>query len=340
MMIIRALRTLKNRSLSSSLCRKVHPPKSSVFCRPTQLFSAARSTSTAAAADKEVFPWRHESILPERVLEHNDFSGAFNPTTRDPPILRKLIAARELNFSAWDVVPIPFYKHAWEAELANNFAVAFEFAMEELLRDTFRVPVKNEDGIVSIDTTTTHDAMDNIIECSMHSADDNEYLKGMMDTKLINRYQINPENLQMKFSLQPIEAQLQHIFAVPVPGLTREIIEDNPYLRGAIYRLHTAYDENGFDEDYFDLLTDFAKHGPDKRTVIAEASIRCMEFFQVKDTSSGNLVQGMEDGSEEEEVVHIVRFEVVTDESQNGEREIGNWKITDIDDLLEGNLFH
>lgn len=151
----------------------------------------------------------------------------------------------------------------------------------------------------------------------------------MMDKKLIKQYQINPENLRLKFSLRPVEAELKHIFAVPVPGLTRDIgkttlrlllllmstsskfsplissriVEDNPYLRGAIYRLHTAYDENGFDEHYFDLLTDFAKHGPDKRTVIAEAAIKCYEFFQVKDATTGAVVQGMEDGSEEEEVV-------------------------------------
>ena len=50
----------------------------------------------------------------------------------------------------------------------------------------------------------------------------------------------------------------------------------------------------------------------------------------------------MED-DEPEEVVHIVRYEVVTDEALEGsdsEREIGQWKIIDIDDLLEGNVFH
>jgi hypothetical protein len=106
--------------------------------------------------------------------------------------------------------------------------------------------------------------------------------------------------------------------------------------------LHTTYDENGFDEHYFDLLGDFVKNGgQEKRTIIAEAVIRCYEFFQVKDASSGLVVQGMEDGSEQEEVVHIVRFEIVTDESQDGTgREIGNWKIIDVDDLLEGNMFH
>jgi hypothetical protein len=109
--------------------------------------------------------------------------------------------------------------------------------------------------------------------------------------------------------------------------------------------LHNAYDENGFDENYFDLVSEFAKEvGHSKRTVIAEASVKCNEFFQVKDRNTGKVVQGMEDDSAEEEVVHLVRFEVVTDEKnengEEGEREIGSWKIIDVDDLLEGNVFH
>jgi len=281
-------------------------------------------------------------MLPERVLQHNEYSGAFNPTNRDPPIIRKLIAARELNISAWDVMPIPFYKHEWETELTTNFAVAFEFAMAELLRTVFRVPVANEDGTITINSSAGSDLINDANVEEMSSTHDNEYLKGMMDKKLLQKYfSLNPENMHLKFILRPVEAKLQSMFAVPVPGLTREIVEHDPYIRGAIYRLHSAYEETGFDEHYFDLLSDFARNGADKRTVIAEAAIRCMEFFQIKDASTGQVVQGMEDGSEEEEAVHIVRFEVVTDGSQDGEeRKIGNWKITDVDDLLEGNVFH
>jgi hypothetical protein len=48
----------------------------------------------------------------------------------------------------------------------------------------------------------------------------------------------------------------------------------------------------------------------------------------------------MEDSSEQEEVVHIVWFEIVTDESQDGAgRDIVSWKIIDVDNLLEGNMF-
>ena len=144
-MIIHSLRSLSRSSISPSLCRngKVYPPISddgylrfaTQLCRTT-----TRSASPAATPSHETatFPWRHDSVLPERVLEHDDYSGEFNPTTRDPPILRKLVTARELNISGFDVLPIPFYKHEWEVELATNFVVAFEFALEGLLRHTFR----------------------------------------------------------------------------------------------------------------------------------------------------------------------------------------------------------
>ena len=43
----------------------------------------------------------------------------------------------------------------------------------------------------------------------------------------------------------------------------------------------------------------------------------------------------------QEEVVHIVWFEIVTKKSQDGTgREISNWEIIDVDDLLEGDIFH
>ncbi len=166
----------------------------------------------------------------------------------------------------------------------------------------------------------------------------------MMDKKLLAQFNqsiINREDYQIKCTIRPFQAELQHIFAVPVPGLTREVVEQKQYLKAAIYRLHNAYDENGFDENYFDMVTEFAKEiGHTKRTVIAEASLKCKEFFQVKDKNTGQVVQGMEDDCEEEEVIHLVRFEVVTDETERGEREIGSWKLIDVDDLLEGNVFH
>ena len=92
----------------------------------------------------------------------------------------------------------------------------------------------------------------------------------------------------------------------------------------------------------YDLADEIGEDNAYTRTVIADASIRCLEFFQVKDASSGVVVQGMEDGSELKEVVHNERFEVVPEKTDNDEpgRKVGSWKIIDIDDMLDGNVFH
>ena len=320
-----------SRLIRLSSIRRLHPRKDFVS-------SLRALSSTATFTHGQVLPWRHDSAPPERVLQHNDYSGAYNPTARDPPILRKLIAARELNISAWDVLPIPFCYHDWEFDLVTGFAVAFEFAVGELMGTLFQASVTNVDSVVTIDSSKSSS------EFSKQTIDNNEYLKNMMDKKLLaqfNKSIINPEDYEIKFTLRPIQAELQHFFAVPVPGLTREIVEEKQYLKGLIYRLHITYDENGFDENYFDLITEFVKEvGRTRRTVVAETSVRCKEFFQVKDKNTGKVIQGMEDGCEEDEVVHIVRFEVVTNETEEGDREIGEWKIIDVDDLLEGNVFH
>ncbi len=110
--------------------------------------SLPQSFSTCVNDSKSVFPWRHDSSLPERVLERNDLSGPFNPTARDPKFLRKIIAARELNIPIWDALPIPLHKNSWEVTLADNFAVAFSFATEELFRSILQ-GMMNDCSIIS-----------------------------------------------------------------------------------------------------------------------------------------------------------------------------------------------
>ena len=70
--------------------------------------------------------------------------------------------------------------------------------------------------------------------------------------------------------------------------------------------------------------------------------VYCSEFFQVKDALSGLVIQGMDDDEPAEEVAHNVRFEVVTEKSDDGGfgRKLNQWKIIDIDDHLDGNVFH
>jgi hypothetical protein len=120
-----------------------------------------------------------------------------------------------------------------------------------------------------------------------------------------------------------------------------------PHLRGAYQRIEKAFsDKASFSEIKkmtYDLAEEIGDENASTRTVFADASIVCSEFFQVKDAQSGTVIQGMADEQEDEEVVHNIRFEVVTeknDEDDGKKRKVGNWKIIDIDDLLDGNVFH
>lgn len=129
------------------------------------------------------------------------------------------------------------------------------------------------------------------------------------------------------------------------PLLSREIVEKKPHLHGAYLKIEKAFEARGSYNEIkqmtYDLANEIGEDDAYTRTVIADATIYCKEFFQIKDASTGFVVQGMEDGWEEAEVVHHVRFEVVTEKTEDGvRRKVGQWKIIDIDDLLEGNVFH
>jgi hypothetical protein len=127
-------------------------------------------------------------------------------------------------------------------------------------------------------------------------------------------------------------------------------VEHKPYLRGAYQRIEKAFIEKASFEEVkrmtYDLANEVGEENAFTRTVIADVTIVCAEFFQVRDTHSGIVVQGMDDEWENHnsKVVHNVRFEVVTerndDEKDGRSRKVGSWKIIDIDDMLHGNVFH
>jgi hypothetical protein len=360
--------------------------------------SPSDQKTASTASQFFFFPWRHSPNPPTRLLHKDDYSGM--PNNVRARFVRKLIAARELNLSIWDVLPIPFYKHEWEEELAKNFSVAFGLAISELGRTVFpKGMVRYEDQCVWIDnmyddttiaTTSLSSSSDDDDDDDLTkrqllktnnsnhdkdihknnaksenssfpkrsndnntSIESNDYLNLMMDRLLLEQYQHlinnNNNNIHIKLSLKPIQAKLEHIFAIPL--LTREIVLSKPHLKGAYQRLEATYKQT---KSYTEVkrktyeLAEEVGLKSAQRTVIAEATITCLEYFQVKDTSNNVVLQGMEGNDDDdddiimegEEVVHLVRFEVVTDRGEDGKREIGNWKLIDIDDLLEGNVFH
>ena len=291
-----------------------------------------QSTSTAV-----IFPWRHSATPPTRLLQNNDLSGM--PQNFRARFVRRLIASKELNLSAWQALPslLPFLEQRpWEEELAGNFSVAFGLAIKELMETLFpdssnAVRYNEEDQSLYVKSMTNNNSI---------SIQQNEYLNSMMDELLLQQYD-NLPNISIHLTLKPIRAQLENIFAVPL--LTRDIVASKPHLRGGYQRLEAAFQEtksyNEVKQKTYELAEEVGLESA-KRTVIAEATITCLEYFQVRDLDTGKVVQGMKDDVEEEEVVHLVRFEMVTDRGSDGKREGGNWKLIDVDDLLEGNVFH
>merc|ERR1712238_175839 len=101
-----------------------------------------------------------------------------------------------------------------------------------------------------------------------------------------------------------------------------------------------------------ELMEDFRMHYHHcDNTVICQVLIPCTETFSVKDKVTGDIVQGSP--IQKRNVVHLVRFEQVnkTHNIRNPKHrrglfqkifpyqlELGEWQITDIDDLRDGNL--
>ena len=176
-----------------------------------------KSKSSSPASGDELtahFPWRHESELPTRLLEKDDFSGG--PNNFRKRLFRRLLSCRDLNLSTFEAIPIPFLARGWEQELANNFLMAFKLALEELLFSIYRgsVPVINDKGAISIDTSERCTIVAGG-EADAGSLENNEYLNRMLDKSLIAKYQsFNADNHHLKLYIRPMEARLENIFAV------------------------------------------------------------------------------------------------------------------------------
>merc|ERR1711957_602897 len=101
-------------------------------------------------------------------------------------------------------------------------------------------------------------------------------------------------------------------------------------------------------EEIMERSANLAGDGKSAITIVAQVSINCREIFCVQNVDSGDIIQG---DVRSRDVTHLVRFEMVVREklvdvdSQEDpddgdwDMELGQWQITDWDDLLDGNVF-
>lgn len=199
---------------------------------------------------------------------------------------------------------------------------------------------------------------------------DDTILLAMLDSKLFDLYRLQKSmsaqpTLSVLLQTQIVSAKLENLHSVPF--LTREIVQHNPNLAGSINEIITnAVFKNQVQHqpildtiysatEEFEVLSQkivrsssdsladnssFSDANLVSCTIVAQVTILCKEKFRTIDVRTGECVQG-DRNAKERLVPHLVRFERVTRYNLGtGKYFIGQWKITDWDDLLDGNIWY
>jgi len=186
----------------------------------------------------------------------------------------------------------------------------------------------------------------------------------MMDTTVFDLYEYqHPSSLSVLLQMQVQSAKLENLHLVPF--LTRHMVKQNPALRGSVQAIirneviegklkRKSYMETTMStaENFEGLIlkiTQSTKEDPEfldadenfvTLTIVAQVTVMCYERFRVVDVHTGECVQG-DSNAKINLVPHLVRFERVIKISDDFKQwYLGSWKITDIDDLLDGNIWY
>jgi hypothetical protein len=321
------------------------------------------------------FPWRSNATQPlPRLSANDDLSGLKN--TARSRFAKKVTAGLEMKTPMWQL----FVTKSWEKELAQNCAVAFKNAVAGLLSKTFQVPllqIENTDEFVRYDSTVSNKdtktmqvgedgennetvdkegASEDDVVTAEETESEEQYIRAMIEENLLKLYTSESRNeekaslehdddekentlTEVFMSVKPIDSRLESMFLIP--SLTRDDVKENESLRGAYREIESTFQETGDLKMVSDMANELikkVKHGGKKRSIIIDVSIDCLERFYVK--AGQQLIQG-DDDSKEKEVTHLVRFEMQTTKGETvQDKELGSWYIIDIDDQLEGNVWH
>jgi hypothetical protein len=122
------------------------------------------------------------------------------------------------------------------------------------------------------------------------------------------------------------------------PFLSREDAIDNPALLERYYK--AFHPPTGGPSVVYDLLESRVnrEEGDMKTTIEVQVWLLCKERFQVRDLTTGLVVQGTAD-YQERLVTHILRMErtvrhMLGDDHADFIPNLGDWRIADIDDLV------
>lgn len=360
---------LAQSTMTRLLTSSPSPPPSTKSSRSNVVISKPPSISTPtlqssplkvgdeSSVNKElIFPWVSSAKPLPRLAQRNDLSGISNGFRAR--LAKRISVALEMQAPLWSIL----VTRAWEKELAENCSWAFKMAVCGLLSRTFQVPfwdIKNTDEMVHLNTID-HNVKTSIDEEPITEEDEevlSEYAKSMIEESLLQLYPKQQSFLgkqssyRVHFQLKPISSRLENAFLVP--SLTRDDVKASPDLVGSYSEIEEEWKKSQSMSNLRDMAEELHKktdHGGAKRSIIVDVSVDCLEMFQVRDGETGEIVQGYGYGKDESEVgttvkedavTHLVRFEVETMKGDKpGERILGSWQIIDIDDMLNGNVWH
>jgi hypothetical protein len=174
-------------------------------------------------------------------------------------------------------------------------------------------------------------------------------VESMVESRLVELFESARESgkdqMQVRLESKPNGApHMVNLFVFPF--LSRKLLRNDSGYKRKYQQLvdHMAVSPIDALPSYHDLITDWQQRGYTESTVICQVLVPCDEIFWVKDLATGNTIQGHEDGLIRK-VWHLVRMEMVVTTHPAKDRLIlpfrhtqGNWQITDIDDMLDGNL--
>lgn len=150
------------------------------------------------------------------------------------------------------------------------------------------------------------------------------------------------DQIQVRLDCKPRNAHMINLFVFPF--LSRNLLKREAEIKDKYLQFLDLMGTNPREAMpiYNGFVSEFAERGYTENTVIAQVLITCDEVFWVKDLETGRVIQGVKDETPRT-VCHLVRMEMVVRSTPSDgflpfRHEQGNWQLTDIDDLLDGNL--
>lgn len=289
-----------------------------------------------------------------------------------------VLAGCQLNWSWYDILIGKHMQQSLAQTCALAFCNCVGCLVSHRFQIPLDTVIDSSMGAVQLEMMNTNtNTNEQVSPSSSSSSSSSPYivdaptLQDMLDPALLSLYQPIKSSstsppLNILLDMQIESARLENLHVIPF--LTRDDVKHHPQYQFALRKimLNISYNQsrgmswssaisnavNQLDELEETLKREETKLTGKKAeeydasfTIVAQVLVKCQERFRVVDVNTGTVIQGHPE-AKPQTVCHLVRFEMVQKvkfrDSVRGNSQLKEspWKITDWDDLLEGNLWH